>query len=151
MGVSPLTKSFSSIVYAIQYNCHVRRFGTSCFHRHVSSRFWNELYNSTKDKVGVLYSLKGLNSDRTVLPSWRDLSQGLLKGIGCVATSLREYLRRGFLCLLAPISDHLLILYNILVMPLQCCVFLHIDQFRLLSLNCTHFYVSQVRKLLDNV
>lgn len=150
MGVSPLTKSFSSIVYAIQYNCHVRRFGTSCFHRHVSSRFWNELYNSTKYKVGVLYYLGGLNSDRTVLPSWRDLSQGLLRGIGCVATSLRDYLRRGFLCLLAPISDHLLI-YTIF----QLC-HCNVVIFRILTnlgfkFECTHFYVSQVRKLLDNV
>lgn len=74
-----------------------------------SLKFWNELFNLTKDKVGVLYSLEGLNSDRTVLPSWRDLYQGLLRGIGCVASSLRDYLRRGLLCLLPPICDHLLI------------------------------------------
>lgn len=109
IGVSPITKYFSFIVHATQYNCHARLFGTSCFHRHVSSRFWNELFNLTKDKVGVLYSLEGLNSDRTVLPSWRDLYQGLLRGIGCVASSLRDYLRRGLLCLLPPICDHLLI------------------------------------------
>lgn len=142
MGVSPLTKSFSSIVYAIQYNCHVRRFGTSCFHRHVSSRFWNELYNSTKYKVGVLYYLGGLNSDRTVLPSWRDLSQGLLRGIGCVATSLRDYLRRGFLCLL---------IYTIFQLCHCNVVFFRILTNLGFKFECTHFYVSQVRKLLDNV
>lgn len=131
MDVSPLTQFFSSIVHAIQYNCHVRLFGTSCFHRHVSSRFWNELYNSTKYKVGVLYYLGGLNSDRTVLPSWRDLSQGLLRGIGLCCNFFKGLSKARISmssCSNLWPSSHL---YNIPVMPLQCCVFPHIDQFRL--------------------